>query len=74
MTCIGSNNCQEHVKQIVFFRRNLVFMGLSRDIQCDIKIPFNFQFGFVEELLFEISGNFTNLLYINCIYFLRKKN
>ena len=54
MACRVGNNCQEHVKQVIFFRCNLVFVGFSRDIQCDIEIPINFQFGFVKELLNEI--------------------
>ena len=51
MACSRGNNCQEHLKQGIFPRYNLVFKGFSRDIE----IPFNFQLAFVKELLAEIS-------------------
>ena len=46
----AGNNCLEHVKLGVFSSCNLVFKGLTRDIE----IPYSFQLAFVKELLAEI--------------------
>ena len=70
MACRGGNNSQEHVKQGLFFRFNLVFKGFSKDIE----IPYNLQLTFVKELLAWISWNLTKLSYIKSIYFVIKKN
>lgn len=39
MACRGGNDCQEHVRQGVVSRCNLVFKGFGRDIE----IPYSFQ-------------------------------